>query len=101
MQNSFTIILSENQSNISVQGELDVLTERYLNEFLENSADLLETDLTIDCEKLLYIDSCGINALERALNKMNHKGLKIHLINLRGNVKKLFKITNLDSVFEL
>lgn len=94
MNENFRIIVEEDKFNISIQGELDILTTTYLKNILEQTIDSFESDITIDFDKLVYIDSCGIEALQMALLIMRQKGLNMHLINAKKNVKKLFKIAN-------
>lgn len=101
MYDDFKLIILQNQSNIAIQGELNIFTVKYLKEYLSNKMDLFEKDIVIDCEELLYIDSCGINVLEWALKNLDRKGLKIQLINLTRSLKKLFTITNLESTFQI
>lgn len=101
MNNNFTIVTADNHLCISICGELDILTTRYFNDVLESILDTADADIIIDCEKLIYIDSWGINTLVRALQRMKQKELGIRLVNLRKDVRKLFEITHLDYPFKI
>lgn len=84
---------------VSVKGEIDIFNSQ---EFKASLLSLLEqkaTNITIDCNELLYIDSTGLGALIAVLKKTKEFGGEIALINVKANLYKLFKITNLDKVF--
>ena len=59
------------------------------------------TDLLIDGEGLEYIDSTGLGVLMSIYKKLQEKGLKLTIINLKPNIYKLFDITGLNKVFNI
>lgn len=99
MGENFAILIGKGGSSISLRGELDILTVGCLQQFFESTLDTLAADLTIDCARLLYIDSCGINSLLGALQKMQQRGLDIKLMNVNKNIRKLFEVTRLADSF--
>lgn len=63
--------------------------------------DQKPANLIIDCSSLEYIDSTALGALVGVLKNTKSYGCDISLINVKPNIEKLFKITNLDKVFRI
>lgn len=85
--------------NIAIEGEIDIYNS---NDFKKELSELIQNnpkDLHISCEKLEYIDSTGLGALVSILKKVKQYDGDIYLSNLKPNVAKLFKITDLNKVF--
>lgn len=84
---------------IEPEGEIDIYTSpsfksRVLDSYMEK-----KTDIIIDGGNLEYIDSTGLGALISILKAIEEDEHKIHLINIKPNIKKLFDITELDKLF--
>lgn len=80
-------------------GEIDIYTS---NEFRDNVLKAYEqknADLVIDGEYLEYIDSTGLGALIGLLKMLQDTPYKIYIENIKPNIRKLFDITKLDSLF--
>ena len=90
---------SRNQWNISIQGEIDIYNSSQLKDKLYELLDQEKVDLYIDCEGLEYIDSTGLGSLVSVLKKVKQFDGNIHLSNLKPNIAKIFKITDLNKVF--
>lgn len=84
---------------IEPQGELDIYTSPTFKNKVLNSYDEKKTDLVVDGERLEYIDSTGLGALISIFKAIEEDENKIHLINIKPNIKKLFDITELDKLF--
>lgn len=85
--------------DISIEGEIDIYNS---NNFKKELSELIQSnpaDVYVNCEKLEYIDSTGLGALVSILKKVKQYDGDIHLFNLKSNVAKLFKITDLNKVF--
>ena len=50
---------------------------------------------------LEYICSAGIGILVMTYSRLKEKGNNIYLANLNKDIKKVFKISLLDTVFEI
>ncbi len=79
-------------------GELDIYqSENFKNEVLslyeENPKDIV-----FDFEKLEYIDSTGLGALI-FIYKNVFENNKVKIENVNPNIRKLFTITKLDTMF--
>ena len=57
-------------------------------------------DVVIDCEKLEYIASSGLRILMRILKKTKAGGSKVTLLNVNDEVRTVFELTGLISLFD-
>ena len=85
--------------DIAVSGEIDIFNSADLKTELTKLYEEKNADLYLRCGKLEYIDSTGLGALVGVLNGIKGGGYSIHLAAVKPNIVKLFKITNLESVF--
>ena len=101
MDFSMTSKLSENSESwlIDIVGEVDIFNSAEVKTKLIELIDEKPLDIRIECEKLAYIDSTGLGALIAVLKKTKEHEKVIYFQNLKPNLVKLFKITNLDKVF--
>lgn len=90
---------SQNQWDISIEGEVDIYNSSQLKGKLYEMLDEKSVDLYIDCKDLEYIDSTGLGSLVSVLKKVKQFNGNIHLSNLKPSVAKVFKITDLNKVF--
>ena len=89
----------ENKWIFSPTGEIDIYTSTKFKEEILNSFNARKTDILIDGEKLDYVDSTGLGALIYILKNLKNEDYKIHLSNIKPNIRKLFNITELDKLF--
>ena len=80
-------------------GEIDIYTSTKFKEEVLKYYDSKKTDILIDGQQLEYVDSTGLGALIYVLKNIKDDGYKIHLSNIKPNIKKLFEITELDKLF--
>lgn len=83
----------------SPSGEIDIYSSQKFKEGILEKFNSKKTDILIDGEKLDYIDSTGLGALIYILKLLKDNDFKIHLMNVKPNIKKLFDITELDKLF--
>ncbi|MGE5613490.1 MAG: STAS domain-containing protein [Bacillota bacterium] len=89
----------EDNTKVSVCGEVDIYTARQFKEKLYNIVDKSEKDIIVDLGQLNYIDSTGLGIFVGALKKARLNGRNIRIENTKDNIKKLFTITGLDKLF--
>ena len=89
----------ENKWIFSPAGEIDIYSSLKFKEDILENFNSKKTDILIDGEKLEYIDSTGLGALIYILKLLKDDDYKIHLMNIKPNIKKLFDITELDKLF--
>ncbi len=59
------------------------------------------TRLVIDCSRLEFCDSTGLNVLLGARLRVEALGGGVHLAAMRPTVARVFEITGADAVFTL
>ncbi|NLW52315.1 MAG: STAS domain-containing protein [Tissierellia bacterium] len=98
----FNIDFQENgELVVSLSGDLDINTvKQFQDEVLKNYSQV-DKDFVFDLKDLDYIDSTGLGAIITVYKEVNDKGYKLRVINAKKNVRKLFFITELDSLFEI
>lgn len=80
-------------------GEIDIYTSMKFKEEVLEKFNSKKIDILIDGKKLEYVDSTGLGALIYILKTLKDDDYKIHLMNIKPNIKKLFDITELDKLF--
>lgn len=85
--------------DIELQGEVDIYNSKSFQTSLCGLIEENPSDLHISCQKLEYIDSTGLGALVSVLKKVKQYQGDIYLSQLKSNVAKVFKITDLNKVF--
>lgn len=87
-------------SIIGLYGELDIYASE---DFKEEGIKYLketEDDLYLDFSNLEYIDSTGLGSLIAILKEAREIDKKVYLIKVNERIRKLFKITQLEEMFE-
>ncbi len=83
------------------KGEIDIYTSSILKKEILDNFESKERDILIKGEELNYIDSTGLGALIYILKKLQEKNFKVHLSNIKPNIKRIFDITELDKLFNI
>ncbi|WP_432662109.1 STAS domain-containing protein [Wukongibacter baidiensis] len=89
----------KNLWNVELMGEVDIYTASNLKETLIDLLEEKETDISIDCKALDYIDSTGLGVLIGILKRLKNVEKNIIITNPKSNISKLLKITGLDKIF--
>lgn len=90
---------SKNIWKVQIFGEIDIYNSAQLKESLSKLIEEKASDLQIHCDNLEYIDSTGLGSLVSILKKVKQYNGNIHLLSVKPNVYKIFKITGLNKVF--
>jgi anti-anti-sigma factor len=80
-------------------GELDHHTAELLREPLERCVEEGYSRLVVDCSRLEFCDSTGLNVLLGARLQAESAGGAVHLAGMRPGVARVFEITGADAVF--
>ena len=91
--------LEKNCWEIIIKGEIDIYNSERIKDYISNIIQEKSSDLYIDCNELDYIDSTGLGALVAIVKKVKQYNGNVYILNLKQNVEKVFRITNLDKVF--
>ena len=80
--------------NVALDGRLDTTTAPELESFLGNHYDAIK-ELTINCEKLVYISSAGLRVLLAAQKRMKSA---MKLTNVCELVMEVFEMTGFADI---
>ncbi|MYZ34726.1 MULTISPECIES: STAS domain-containing protein [unclassified Streptomyces] len=93
-------VRTEGRSEIvTVAGELDHHTAELLRAPLDDALEQGRARLVIDCSRLEFCDSTGLNVLLGARLKAEAAGGGVHLVGMLPVVARVFEITGADAVF--
>ncbi|MFE7933103.1 STAS domain-containing protein [Streptomyces sp. NPDC057456] len=84
---------------VTPAGELDHHTADLLREPLEDCLSKGNSRLVVDCTRLEFCDSTGLNVLLGARLKAEAAGGGVHLAGMLPVVARVFEITGADAVF--
>ncbi|QZO76198.1 STAS domain-containing protein [Helcococcus kunzii] len=99
---AFNIDYKEEENlNVFLSGDLDINSvETFKDDILEKYENI-DKDVIIDLKDLEYIDSTGICAIMTVYNDVKKKDRSLTVKNANRNIAKLFKITELDKIFNM
>jgi anti-anti-sigma factor len=86
---------------VTPAGELDHHTADLLREPLEDCLAKGLHRLVVDCSRLEFCDSTGLNVLLGARLKAEAAGGGVHLVAMQPVVARVFEITGAEAVFTL
>lgn len=98
---SFTIRKQADITIVEVDGQLIVgnrqeLKQRVLDEFESGARKVL-----VDFERTGYIDSSGLGVLVSLAKRLREDGGELRLANLNDDLRTLFELTRLDTLFPI
>jgi anti-sigma B factor antagonist len=85
--------------NVTLSGEIDIFNSAKLKTELSELLAKKDAELYLNCKALEYIDSTALGALVGVMKTVKSNGREMHLVSVKPNLMKLFRITNLDQVF--
>lgn len=88
-------------SIIEVAGEVDVATVSMLAKALGDAAHSGKGDLILDAQKLVYIDSAGIQTLLSTQQKLRANGRALAIVGCHGIFHKLMQVGRFDTRFPM
>ena len=95
-----TMTKFKNKLTVELEGKLDVNSSPELEEKLRPELKELGC-LIIDMEKLTYISSAGLRVLVFALQTLDEHGGTMTIKNVSEDIRKVFSLTGLLSVFDI
>lgn len=90
----------DNIQTLELKGDLDVYSEEEFKSFIAEEIDP-NKDLVIDLNALEYLDSTGLGMFMNIYKMLNDNDKTVKIINAKDNIYKLFKITDLTSLFSM
>ena len=97
---NLTTNTKDDEIEIFASGEIDLGNIKDFEEIL-NQATQERKNVIIDMADVRFIDSTGIGLLVKTYKVLKQDGKSIEVRNAKGNVRKVFKITCLEDVFNM
>jgi anti-sigma B factor antagonist len=86
---------------VEVEGQLIVGNRQELKATIQQALDNGERKLLVDFAKTGYIDSSGLGALVSISKKVREHGGELRLSGLNEDLRSLFELTKLDTLFAI
>ena len=86
---------------VGVEGQLIVGNRQELKQLVLDQVEQGERKFLIDFSETGYIDSSGLGVLVSLSKKIRERGGEIRLANLNDELRTLFELTKLDTLFRL
>jgi len=88
-------------TRIDLDGQLTVGNRQELKAVAQQALDDGARKLLLDCAQTGYIDSSGLGALVTIARRVREAGGAIRLAGLNEDLRSLFELTKLDTLFEI
>lgn len=86
---------------VHLEGKLDVNLSIEIEAEFEKMIDAGTTKMVLDLKKVEYLSSSGLRIFISAMRKLKERNGKLVLCNITPMVKKIFKIVELEDLFEI
>ncbi len=86
---------------LQVEGQLIVGNRQELKDLVQGTLDRGERRLLIDFSQTGYIDSSGLGALVSISRRIREAGGELRLSGLNEDLRSLFELTKLDTLFTI
>jgi anti-sigma B factor antagonist len=86
---------------VDVEGQLIVGNRQELKQKVLDELEKGEKKFLIDFSQTGYIDSSGLGVLVSLSKKIREQGGELRLANLNDDLKTLFELTKLDTLFQI
>ncbi|MGE0440719.1 MAG: STAS domain-containing protein [Gemmatimonadales bacterium] len=97
----FTKTSSGGVTIIRIDGQLIVGNRQDLKALVQEALEAGDRKFLIDCTSTAYIDSSGLGALVTISKKVRENGGELRLAGLNEDLRSLFELTKLDSLFHI
>ena len=84
---------------VTVEGQLIVANRQDLKQLVGEAIDAGDRKFLIDFGQTAYIDSSGLGALVSINKKVREAGGELRLAGLNEDLRSLFELTKLDTLF--
>jgi anti-sigma B factor antagonist len=86
---------------VRVEGQLIVGNRQELKALIQEALEAGNRKFLIDCSETGYIDSSGLGALVTVSKKIRENGGELRIAGLNDDLRSLFELTKLDSLFHI
>ena len=95
----FKVVAKDDVTLIEVGGQLIVGNRQLLKEQVLDQLERGDRKFILDFSKTDYIDSSGLGVLVTLSKKIREQGGQLSLASLSDDLRTLFKLTKLDTLF--
>ena len=95
----FKVIAKDDVTLIEVGGQLIVGNRQLLKEQVLDQLERGDRKFIVDFSKTDYIDSSGLGVLVTLSKKIREQGGQLSLVSLSEDLRTLFELTKLDTLF--
>lgn len=93
----FEVDFKSETNVVFLSGKFDGSKVKVANEVF----DKVNSNVTVDMKNLDYISSAGIGILIQTYVRLRKSNQQIILTNLNNHIKEVFKISKLDTIFDI
>ena len=93
----FKVEYNDELKTVYLDGNFDSSKANEVKDIIEK----IDETFTVDMSQLNYICSAGIGIMVMAYSRLKDKGEKVYLANLNEHIIKVFRMSQLDKVFEI
>lgn len=86
---------------VAVEGQLIVGNRQELKNLVHEALERGGRKFIVDCTRTGYIDSSGLGALVSMSRKVRETGGEMRIAGLNEDLRSLFELTKLDTLFEI
>jgi anti-sigma B factor antagonist len=97
----FTVRKHDGVCIVSVEGQLIVGNRQELKQKILDELDRGSRKFLVDFAQTGYIDSSGLGVLVSLSKKIRENSGELRLANLNDDLKTLFELTKLDTLFQI
>jgi anti-sigma B factor antagonist len=97
----FEVTKQDDVTILDVEGQLIVGNRQELKQKVLEELENGERKFLIDFERTGYIDSSGLGVLVSLSKKIREHGGELRLANLNEDLRTLFELTKLDTLFQI
>jgi anti-sigma B factor antagonist len=98
---SFEVKKEQGVTVVDVEGQLIVGNRQELKQKVLQELEGGERKFLIDFARTGYIDSSGLGVLVSLSKKIREQGGELRLANLNEDLRTLFELTKLDTLFQI
>ena len=95
----FKVVAKDDVTLIEVGGQLIVGNRQLLKERVLDQLERGDRKFILDFSKTDYIDSSGLGVLVTLSKKIREQGGQLSLVSLSEDLRTLFELTKLDTLF--
>ena len=91
----------DNVCYLTLVGEIDSLSAGLIKDKIQSQIESKVFNIVVDLTQVKFMDSAGLGVLVSGLKLCTKNGGNLVLVGLTENVRELFHITRLDTVFKM